>query len=133
MVPVFFCGLFVPSALIKMPAFVTLSLLIFILYLVSVTGKSQSVGAMNILTALYAPLQALWPHGDFRPLAEHVGFWISVAFLATAGTMMLDWPDRYMGLAWIASLLCRLALAEREIENLQAEFSNLLSKENRTN
>jgi hypothetical protein len=101
---VFLCGLFVPSALIKVPAFVALSLLVLILYLVSASGKPGSAGALNTIpAALYAPVQALWPQGDFRPVAEHVGFWLAVALLATAGTLMLGWPDRYPG--WTKALL----------------------------
>jgi hypothetical protein len=78
---VFFGGLFAPSALTKMASFIALVLLMFCSYF---SLQPKSVGVLNtiksVLPALYAPLPALAPSGDFRIVEEHVGFWLMVAF-----------------------------------------------------
>jgi hypothetical protein len=136
---VFLCGVFVRSAPIRVAAFVTVSLwFIFALWTlcsVSAVGKRGPTGALSTAyAALWAPGLALWgfPQDDpnlfGRLVDEHGGFWFLVALWATAGTLMFGWPDRYAEGALLAFLLCRLALAERKIEDLRAELSNVLAK-----
>jgi len=69
----------------------------------------------RIFEALYAPCHAISMPADYRPVSDHVSFWALVLLLVAAGTAMLDWPIRYIGVPFAALLLCRLALAERNI------------------
>lgn len=85
----------------------------------------------KFLTALPAPFYAFIPSNDYRPEEYHVVVWLGIAMAITFALMISDWigwssTDRWRlaDVAWGPTLLCRLALVEREVKDLRHASSS---------
>jgi len=134
---VFFGGLWVPAEPLKLAAIAFLGFVGFYAYLRGPFGLRPNPNLSNDVTpglagawkrlfhALRAPVALeLGSAGEFRPESRYVYVWTIIALWLGASTAILDSSPLYFGLAWGALLVCRLALAERRIEDLRAVLAN---------
>lgn len=87
---------------------------------------------LKFLDALMSPVYGCFGGPkDYKPEAYHVKTWFIIAFAVSAVLVVadfigwrLDWRvERFASMAWIATLICRLVLVEREIGELKARLS----------
>ncbi len=89
-----------------------------------------------LFDALYAPINAIIsdPDGEstsYRPLKVHVLIWLYVALGFSLGDMTFSWLNWHWPiwaqsanwLAWIAVLVCRLALVEHRVADIKASLA----------
>jgi hypothetical protein len=86
----------------------------------------------KFLSALSAPFYAMsGASRDYRAEEYHVGVWFLIAIILTFATMVsgwMGWPwaqsTRLPEVAFFATLVCRLALVEREVKELRQASSS---------
>ena len=139
----FFGGLAADSRPVKLAAVVSLGLLSFYHYLRGPFGLRPDpeivmdpqpglLGALErLFEALHAPLVAVSPFDplsleQFRPEARHVIIWMMVTIQVMMYTFILDLRPLFIAIAAFACLVCRLAVAERRVEDLRTVLATHL-------
>lgn len=87
---------------------------------------------VSLLKALYSPFHALFRDKDYRAEEHDASVWFCIATALTFLLLASDWigsfvamglPERTLGrliaLSWVCTLICRLAVAERKIAELE--------------
>jgi hypothetical protein len=102
-------------------------------YQASAIHPRDSIAEMEwiskVFGSLVAPIYALIGIVEFRPQPYHVGFWFLIAVISTLASMLpislalwAGW-GRLADMAWIATVVCRLALVEKEVDNLKSSVA----------
>lgn len=112
---------FVPSSPVKLVSFVVFAFLLLWSYLLQTRS-----GLKGLSDAICAPAEAIFTtRADYIPLEDHALFWLFVLILTALGGVIIDLSPYYLVTGLIAFFICRLALAERHVENLKSALKQV--------